>query len=79
MADFGGDKTLKDYNSDENGWRISSTTAGEIRDGRFYPNKKSMDFSGRFMPGDDYGAEDSVVGFDLLFGSGALMSAAQNP
>ena len=72
LADFGGDKTLKDYNSDENGWRISSTTAGEIRDGRFYPNKKSMDFSGRFMPGDDYGAEDSVVGFDLLFGSGSV-------
>lgn len=72
LADFSGDKSLKDYNSDENGWRISSSTAGEIRDGRFYPNKKSIDFTGRFMPGDDYGAEASVIRFDLLFGSGSV-------
>ena len=72
LADFSGDKSLKDDNSDENGWRISSSTAGEIRDGRFYPNKKSIDFTGRFMPGDDYGAEASVIRFDLLFGSGSV-------
>ena len=67
LADFSGDKSLKDYNSDENGWSISSSTAGEIRDGRFYPNKKSIDFTGRFMPGDDYGAEASVKRLDQHF------------
>lgn len=71
LLDFNGDKTLKDYNNVENGWRISAASGGEIREGRFYP-KKAMEFSGRFQPGDDYGAENSVIGFDLFYQGGTL-------
>ena len=71
QLDFSGDKTLKEYSSDESGWKISSTSGGEIRDGRFYP-KKSMEFSGRLMPGDDYGAENSIIGFELFYEGGTV-------
>lgn len=69
--DFGGEKPLKEYSSAESGWRISPTSGGEIREGKLYLNR-AAEFSGRYLPGDDYGAEEAVIRFDLFYQSGTV-------
>lgn len=70
LMDFDSGKTLKEYGKD-GAWLFSSISGGEISDGHFYAAKE-INISGKNMPGDDYGAEDSIVCFDLSYQSGTF-------
>lgn len=60
--DFTDGAKVSDYSSKDSGWRISPTSGASIKDGMLTV-RKDTELAGRDMPGDDYGAEDSVISF----------------
>ncbi len=59
---------VKEYGGSKTGWKISDASNASIEDGMLVSSKK-VAVSGRYMPGDDYGAETSVMSFKMKCGS----------